>query len=232
MSQLKMKELESRTGISREAIRFYIREGILPEPEKPKRNVALYSEEHVTRIKMIKVLQDKHFLPLKMVKVVLDSPDAQALATNDQLPDVSYFLPTLLRDTTPGPDRTLQELTQTCGLSERQIRDLHAVDAISLSAEDTLDFRDAAIVECWGQASKRGFDAEHGYDARFFSVYVEAARQLAEFEVDRFMTTYVATLDGRTAAELGAEGVELSNKILSLLHTKFILNQLNKRTGG
>ena len=34
---MKMKELEARTGVGREAIRFYIREGLLPEPERPKR---------------------------------------------------------------------------------------------------------------------------------------------------------------------------------------------------
>ena len=39
---MKMKELERETGVGRETIRFYIREGLLPEPERPKRNVAAY----------------------------------------------------------------------------------------------------------------------------------------------------------------------------------------------
>ena len=38
--RLKMKDLERTTGVGREAIRFYIREGLLPEPERPSRNVA------------------------------------------------------------------------------------------------------------------------------------------------------------------------------------------------
>ena len=71
-AQMKMKELESQTGVNREAIRFYIREGLLPEPEKPRRNVAYYTKEHVERIRLIKKLQDEHFLPLKRVKAVLD----------------------------------------------------------------------------------------------------------------------------------------------------------------
>ena len=33
---MKMKELEDRSGIGRETIRYYIREGLLPEPERPK----------------------------------------------------------------------------------------------------------------------------------------------------------------------------------------------------
>ena len=48
-----MKELESLTGVGREAVRFYIKQGILPPPDKPKKNVAHYSEEHVLRIKVL-----------------------------------------------------------------------------------------------------------------------------------------------------------------------------------
>ena len=56
-ASLKMKDLEAETGVSREAIHFYLREGLLPAPEKPKRNVAYYSDEHVVRIRAIKRLQ-------------------------------------------------------------------------------------------------------------------------------------------------------------------------------
>jgi DNA-binding transcriptional MerR regulator len=65
---LKMKDLEARTGLTRQAIHFYLREGLLPEPERPKRNVAHYSEEHVDRIKLIKRLQEEKFLPLGVIK--------------------------------------------------------------------------------------------------------------------------------------------------------------------
>ena len=45
---LKMRDLERETGVGREAIRFYLREGLLPEPTRPARNVAHYTQEHVT----------------------------------------------------------------------------------------------------------------------------------------------------------------------------------------
>ena len=43
---MKMKELETRTGVGREAIRFYIREGLLPDPEKPQR-MWLYTQRNM-----------------------------------------------------------------------------------------------------------------------------------------------------------------------------------------
>ena len=45
--RLKMRDLERATGVGREAIRYYIREGLLPEPERTARNVAWYDESFV-----------------------------------------------------------------------------------------------------------------------------------------------------------------------------------------
>ena len=229
---LKMKELEARTGVNREAIRFYIREGLLPEPEKPKRNVALYTEEHVTRTRLIKELQDKHFLPLKAVKAVLDSPDTRSMAENERGPGMSHFLPALLRDTTPGPNRTVAEVSASSGLSDDQIASLAGIGAISISDDGLIDFRDAAILETWGQAQSRGFDAKHDYTPRFFINYVDAARQLAKFEVAQFMQTLGSSLDGRAAGKMAAEGIELANTLISLLHTKFIVEEINAQTSN
>jgi hypothetical protein len=37
---LKMRDLERLTGVHRETIRVYFRAGLLPAPDRPKRNVA------------------------------------------------------------------------------------------------------------------------------------------------------------------------------------------------
>jgi len=227
---MKMKELEARTGVNREAIRFYIREGLLPEPDKLGRNVANYSQEHVERTKLIKKLQDTHFLPLKMVKSVLDSPETQKLASS-AVPGMAHFLPALLRDTEPGPDRTVGEISEQSGLAEADIIALARVGAITISDDERIDFRDAAIISAWGKAKEVGFNAERGYTDEFFARYVDATKSLAEYEVDRFFTQF-DTDNGRSAAELGASGIELANKIISLLHTKFIVQAIQQRTAN
>ena len=223
-----MKELEARTGVNREAIRFYIREGLLPEPDKPRRNVAHYSNVHVERTKLIKKLQDTHYLPLKMVKSVLDSPEAERLASGE-VPGMAHFLPAFLRDTEPGPDRPVSEIAAESGLSRDDILALADLGAITISETDSIDFRDAAIIRAWGKAQEVGFDAERGYDDEFFARYVDATKQVAEFEVDRFFRHF-DTQDGESAAQLGASGIEIANTILSLLHTRFVLQAIQKRT--
>jgi DNA-binding transcriptional MerR regulator len=57
---LKMKELMAQTGENKSTILYYLKEGLLPEPSKPKPNVHLYSESCVEIIRFIKYLQ-KHF---------------------------------------------------------------------------------------------------------------------------------------------------------------------------
>src|SRR5215470_18409262 len=71
--RLKMKDLERATGVGRESIRFYIREGLLPEPERPGRNVAWYDESFIDRIALIKDLQRKRYLPLQAIKALIRS---------------------------------------------------------------------------------------------------------------------------------------------------------------
>src|SRR5262249_60961492 len=70
--RLKMKDLERATGVGRESIRFYIREGLLPEPERPGRNVAWYDESFVERVRLIKELQHKRYLPLQVIKAIVN----------------------------------------------------------------------------------------------------------------------------------------------------------------
>jgi len=55
--ELKMKELMLQTGESKSTILYYVKEGLLPEPSKPKPNVHLYDESCVQILRFIKYLQ-------------------------------------------------------------------------------------------------------------------------------------------------------------------------------
>src|SRR5690242_14315850 len=77
---MKMRELEQRSGVGRETVRYYIRMGLLPEPARPKPNVADYSDEHVRRLDVIKRLRAESYLPLGFIKQVLDRPTSGEIA--------------------------------------------------------------------------------------------------------------------------------------------------------
>jgi len=68
---MKISELVKITGVSKETIHYYIREGLLRKPRKTGRNAAQYNEDYVEQIRTIKALQDNHYLPLSVIKKVL-----------------------------------------------------------------------------------------------------------------------------------------------------------------
>ena len=69
---MRISDLVKRTGVPRETIHYYTREGLLPKPKKSSRNQADYSDAHVEGIILIKELQDRFFLPLSAIKKIIN----------------------------------------------------------------------------------------------------------------------------------------------------------------
>ena len=70
---LKMKELVEQTGESKSTILFYLKEGLLPEPQKPKPNVHLYDETCVNIVKFIKYLQKKFSYTISEIQRIFNN---------------------------------------------------------------------------------------------------------------------------------------------------------------
>jgi DNA-binding transcriptional MerR regulator len=58
------------TGESKSTILFYVKEGLLPEPEKPKTNLHLYDESSINIIKFIKYLQSQFSYTIAQIQTV------------------------------------------------------------------------------------------------------------------------------------------------------------------
>jgi DNA-binding transcriptional MerR regulator len=67
---LKMKELSDQTNESKSTILYYIKEGLLPEPLKPKPNMHLYDESCVQILKFIKYLQHNFSYSISEIKSI------------------------------------------------------------------------------------------------------------------------------------------------------------------
>src|SRR5690349_21004909 len=71
---MRMAELSARSGVARETIHFYLREGLLPRPRKGGRTVAYYDEAHLDRLRLIRRLREEKYLPLAVIKRLVESP--------------------------------------------------------------------------------------------------------------------------------------------------------------
>jgi len=70
---MKMAELVAATGVSKQTIHFYLREGLLSPPVQTSRNMAYYDDRHIAEIRMIKELKEKRYYPLAVIKMIMES---------------------------------------------------------------------------------------------------------------------------------------------------------------
>jgi DNA-binding transcriptional MerR regulator len=68
---IKMNELVKQTGENKSTLLYYVKEGLLPEPEKPKPNVHLYQEKCIDIVKFIRYFQHSLFYSLSQIKEIL-----------------------------------------------------------------------------------------------------------------------------------------------------------------
>ncbi len=64
---LKMSDLVRESGVSKELVHHYLREGLLPRPA----NRALYGRRHLRLLLLIKRLRDERFLPLTVIREIV-----------------------------------------------------------------------------------------------------------------------------------------------------------------
>ena len=82
---MKIGKLVKKTGVPKETIHFYIREGLLRKPRKSSVNAAEYNERYVDQIRLIKDLRDNYYLPIPEIKKIVknykkQSPSNQAVS--------------------------------------------------------------------------------------------------------------------------------------------------------
>jgi DNA-binding transcriptional MerR regulator len=221
-----MRDLEQRTGVGRETIRYYIRLGLLPEPDRPKPNVAVYADEHVRRLTTIKRLQRERYLPLSFIKTLLDRPSHGEPAT---IPGLEMLLLQRVGLSGEEGDVTLAEAAVRYGVPLEDLQVLRRdglIDGDGSGAQATLRPLDAAIVELWGRLRAAGYTPELGFFPDDLKIYADAVKPVADKEIERFFTRVPGALSAEPAAALGQAGIELVNDLLALLRTRLLLERI------
>jgi DNA-binding transcriptional MerR regulator len=213
---MKMRELERRTGVSRQMVQHYLANGLLPEPVRPKANVAEYGEEHVRAIEVIRRLQTEERLTINEIKRALNGTPTDSRAEVAALPhlDALFAIRT-------GVDTQLVPLSSLEARNPKALSDadiLQRIGAIQIETRSGLPMlsrMDAQIVGLWGDLRASGFSEERGFDPTIVSMYLKAARELAFAEIDLF----VAHVDPSQPVEVRAAMAEAGSKIMLSVFT-------------
>jgi DNA-binding transcriptional MerR regulator len=182
----RMKDLCELTGLSRQAIHFYVQQGLVPAGHKTGRNMAYYGEDHLERLRQIKQLQHERFLPLKAIKAILDGETEQFEPDQRQLlREVKQRMAGVVggSDVTRTVDAV--ELAGKNGVSRADLERLSELGILVLVDDgDRLRVRedDGWVIEMWGQLRAAGFTAELGFEPEDMAVYADTVNALFERE--------------------------------------------------
>lgn len=227
---LKMRDLVRLTGVHRETIRAYFRAGLLPEPVRPRPNVAHYTDAHVRAVIAVRHLNRESKISLKQIgrsmqgDAVLVPSDAVSrahLATlaTDRLTDNAALV--RLDDAEPSMLADAKTLARVGAIEIRE-----GATGPSLSAAD------ARILELWGQFRALGFTDEAGFSAAVIEVYVRAAQAMAEAEVSRFLSAVDNKVTDAAAVDMALASLPLSLEMVGIMRRRGVLKEMRRQASA
>ena len=221
---MKISQLVKRTGVPKETIHFYIREGLLRKPRKSSVNSAEYNESYVGQIQMIKNLRDNYYLPIPEIKKIVK--DFRKQSPSDQA--ISKFYSRFFRPA----DRLLakeivgrEAFRQATGLGLKWLNQAEQWGVITpenRNGDVIFSPDDLAIGKLMVDMDRLGFGPKDGFDP-------EDLRHIAEF-VKNFVVTackkyYLNNLEKLVSKEY-TERASQYHEVISLffyhLYRKFV----------
>lgn len=223
---MKMRELEQRTGVSREVIRVMIREGLLPQPERRSRNAAEYDEAHVRGIAAIRRLRQSTRLTFKEIRAAMagngGSP-ASAYASLEELL-VSRFG---LKNAQPVQISSLSERYPFAERDAHAFAEMGMLSIVGDGPDASLSLTDARLVEIWGAIREAGFVEESGFPPGNIAFYRDAAQMVARNEARIFFQNSRKKIDDEKSASMLHIALPLMLDFLGLLRMKAFLRELH-----
>jgi len=176
---LKIGEIARKSGVQPSTIRYYVRQGLLPEPNKVNKSMAYYDESCIEKIQAIRHLQEAKYFPLSVIRNILKRmDDGMGLEEAEAIEDVVFGT---------QPDATdivvdRKDFLKHTGLSSEQLQEAVRIGLLmpylqekgrtSYNLEDIRFGRDVL---------KRILD--FGQDINELKFYVELGNQIVEQEI-------------------------------------------------
>ncbi|MDH4281611.1 MAG: MerR family transcriptional regulator [Myxococcales bacterium] len=219
----RMKDLCEATGLPRQAIHFYIQQGLLSAGRKTGRNMAWYSEEHLERLHLIKKLQHERFLPLKAIKALFDGEDGVFTPRQHAfLAGVKERLGESLKTSEDrSPTLTPSEIAEETGIDPEDVErafDLGLVGGARSNGSLRIAGADVWIFEVFGRIRSLGFTPELGFRVEDMALYQDAINKLLNDEV-RLISSRLSELPPEKVAIMIEEVVPVLDRYIMRLHS-------------
>ena len=194
---MRIAELSKRSGVPVPTIKYYMREGLVPQGERTSPNQAIYNESHLRRLRLARALIDVGGLPVAVAHDVLQMLDDERPSLHELLGKAQYAA-TVRKDA----DIDTEEWRQ----AEEDVRGLIADRGwVILPGGPALH----SLTETVAMLRRLGLDSY----LRLLGSYADAAERLAADEVAHV----VAQPDIESMAEVVVVGTVLGDALLVAL---------------
>ena len=225
-----MKDLCAATGLPRQAIHFYIQQGLLPPAKKTGRNTALYSNDHLERLKTIRRLQHERFLPLRAIKaLLLNQDDAYSPTQRRFLQDVRGHL--TQSELRPAEQATV-DLDSVIERAQADRADIDEAIEVGILGSLLIDGKlhiaedDVWMIDELVAMRSAGFTRELGFTMRDLLLYQETVTKLVNEEAVR-MLPRLAHLSPDAVAKMLEQVLPVVHRFLVRTHTDRVRDIFN-----
>jgi DNA-binding transcriptional MerR regulator len=194
---MRIAELSRRSGVPVATIKYYMREGLVPQGERTRPNQASYDESHLRRLRLARALIDVGGLPVAVARDVLQTLDDERSSLHDLLGKAQYAA-TARKDADAHAEEWLQ--------AQEDVRALIAGRGWIIRPEGPAL---ASLTEAIALLRSLG----HGGYLTLLDSYAEAAERLAAREVEHVVAQ--PSIEGM--AEVVVVGTVLGDALMAAL---------------
>jgi DNA-binding transcriptional MerR regulator len=221
---MKISELVKRTGVPKETIHFYIREGLLRKPRKSGVNTADYNENYVEQIQLIKDLRDHHYLPIPEIKKIIknfkkQSPSDQAISQFHS----RYFRPLdRLLSTEIIGEEAFREAT---GLGRKwldKMQNWGVITAECQNGKPVYSQDDLIIGRLLVDMDNLGFGPKDGYDPKDLKGVADFIRDYVSSGHNKYLETNLKKLESTDFEEKGSPFTEVMSLFFYYMYRKSV----------
>jgi len=222
---MKISQLVKQTGVPKETIHFYIREGLLRKPRKSGVNSAEYNETYVDQIQLIKDLRDNYYLPIPEIKKIVkdfrrQSPSDQAVSQFHS----RFFRPAerMFANEVKGRDAFCQET----GLGKKWLAKAEEWGVITpdILEEGEVVFspNDVAVGKLMVDMDRLGFGPKDGFDPEDLRYIGEFVRKYVVDIVKKYYQNNLEKMTSKEYVEKANQYHELISLFFYHLYRKFV----------
>jgi DNA-binding transcriptional MerR regulator len=186
---MKIGELVKQTGVSKESIHHYIREGLVSKAHKKGKNVAAYDEGHLEQILLIKELRDNYFLPLPLIKKIIRNqkklPNLERFSfqfQNQYFRPVERFFPCIITGRA-----AFQEATGLTRHWLQKIEEWQIITPKLVDQEPVYSKEEVTIGQLIRDMDKLGFGPRDGHDPEILKILGDHLRETLADNIKNYL---------------------------------------------